>query len=86
MITSDQLKDILERTEALNRYLNIDAKKMEYEEENLRTQDPLFWEDTKAAEEQMKKVRSIKNGSTDIMRCAHWQTNCNWLLIFIKMD
>lgn len=60
MITSDQLKDILERTEALNKYLNIDAKKMEYEEENLRTQDPLFWEDTKAAEEQMKKVRSIK--------------------------
>ena len=60
MITSDQLKDVLERADALNRYLNIEAKKMEYDEEFLRTQDPDFWNDAKAAEEQMKKVRSIK--------------------------
>lgn len=60
MITSDQLKDIQERADALNKYLNIEAKKMQYEEENLRTQDPHFWDDASAAEEQMKKVRSIK--------------------------
>lgn len=60
MITSEQLKDILQRTDALKRYLNIDARKMEYEEENLRTQAPDFWDDAKQAEEQMKKVRSIK--------------------------
>ena len=60
MITSEQLKDILLRTDALKRYLNIDARKMEYEEENLRTQAPDFWDDAKQAEEQMKKVRSIK--------------------------
>lgn len=60
MITSEQLKDILQRTDALKRYLNIDARMMEYEEENLRTQAPDFWDDAKQAEEQMKKVRSIK--------------------------
>lgn len=60
MITGEQLKDILQRTDALKRYLNIDARKMEYEEENLRTQAPDFWDDAKQAEEQMKKVRSIK--------------------------
>ena len=60
MITSDQLKNVLERADALNHYLNIEAKKMEYDEEFLRTQDPDFWNDAKAAEEQMKKVRSIK--------------------------
>ena len=38
MITTDQLKDIKERTEALNRYLDIDNKKMQVEEEQLRTQ------------------------------------------------
>ena len=32
MITSDQLKDLLERADALNHYLNIDQKKVEYEE------------------------------------------------------
>ena len=37
MITSDQLKDVLERTNALARYLNIDQKKVEFEEEQLRT-------------------------------------------------
>ena len=38
MITSDQLKDVLERVEALHRYLDIDKKKIEYEEE----QEELF--------------------------------------------
>ena len=60
MITQDQLKDVLERTDALYRYLEIDKKKMEYEEEDLRTQAPDFWEDRQRAEEQMKKVKGIK--------------------------
>ena len=60
MITSDQLKDVMERAEALHRYLNIDQKKVEFEEEQLRTQAPDFWEDPKYAQEQMKKVKSIQ--------------------------
>ena len=60
MITQDQLKDILERADALHRYLEIDKKKMEFEEEDLRTQAPDFWDDRKRAEEQMKKVKGIK--------------------------
>ena len=60
MITSDQLKDVMDRAEALHRYLNIDQKKVEFEEEQLRTQAPDFWEDPKYAQEQMKKVKSIQ--------------------------
>lgn len=60
MITADQLKDVLERADALHRYLDIDKKKIEFEEEDLRTQAPDFWEDPKRAEEQMKKVKGIK--------------------------
>ena len=60
MITSDQLKDVLDRAEALYKYLKIDEKKIEYEEEDLRTQAPDFWEDRERAEEQMKKVKGIK--------------------------
>ena len=44
----------------MHRYLDIDRKKIEYEEEDLRTQAPDFWEDRKRAEEQMKKVKAIK--------------------------
>ena len=60
MITADQLKDLLERADALNHYLNIDQKKVEYEEEQLRTQAPDFWDDPKRAEEQMKKVKGLE--------------------------
>ena len=60
MITSDQLKDITERTEALHRYLDIDSKKIQVEEEQLRTQAPGFWDNQKAAEAQMKKVKGLQ--------------------------
>ena len=65
MITQDQLKDVLERADALHRYLEIDKKQMEYEEEDLRTQAPDFWEDRVRAEEQMKKVKGIKRWIDD---------------------
>ena len=60
MITADQLKDVKERTEALYRYLDIENKKVEVEEEELRTQAPGFWDDAKAAEAQMKKVKGLQ--------------------------
>ena len=60
MITSDQLKDINERADALHRYLDIDQKKVEFEEEQLRTQAPDFWEDPQRAQEQMIKVKGIE--------------------------
>lgn len=60
MITAEQLKDVMERADALNHYLDIDKKKIELEEEELRTQAPDFWDDPKRAQEQMKKVKNIR--------------------------
>lgn len=60
MITAEQLKDLTDRTEALARYLDIEGKTIEVEEEQLRTQAPDFWDDPKAAEAQMKKVKSLQ--------------------------
>ena len=60
MITIEQLKDVKDRTAALNRYLDIDAKKIQYEEEQLRTQAPGFWDDQKRAEAQMKLVKGLE--------------------------
>ena len=60
MITAEQLKDIKDRTEALNRYLDIEGKKIQVEEEQLRTQAPGFWDDQKAAEAQMRKVKGLQ--------------------------
>ena len=60
MITTEQLKATKDRVEALNRYLDIEAKTIQLEEEQLRTQDPGFWDDAKRAEEQMKKVKGLE--------------------------
>ena len=65
MITAEQLKDVKERTEQLHRYLDIDAKKVQYEEEQLRTQAPGFWDDQKRAEAQMKLVKGLEKWIKD---------------------
>ncbi len=60
MITQEQLKEIAERTESLGKYLDVEAKKVQLEEEELRTHAPGFWDDQKTAEEQMRKIKSLK--------------------------
>lgn len=61
MITIEQLKATQDRLEDLHRYLDIDNKLIQLEEEELRTQVPGFWDDQKAAEKQMKVVKGIKS-------------------------
>ncbi len=60
MITIEQLKDLKERTAALNKYLNIESKKIEVEEEELRTHVADFWEDREKAEIQMRKIKELR--------------------------
>ncbi|KXB38232.1 putative peptide chain release factor 2 [Bacteroidales bacterium KA00251] len=59
MITADQLNDLLQRTEALKGYFDVDNQRIVLEEEELKTQDPHFWDDSKAAEAQMIKIKGI---------------------------
>ncbi len=65
MITADQLKDVQERTAQLGKYLDIENKKIQYEEEQLRTQAPEFWNDQKRAEAQMKLVKGLEKWIKD---------------------
>jgi len=60
MITAEQLKDLTDRADALYRYLDIENKTVQVEEEQLRTQVPGFWDDPKTAEVQMKKVKDLQ--------------------------
>ncbi|WP_304472836.1 peptide chain release factor 2, partial [uncultured Duncaniella sp.] len=59
-ITQEQLKETFERKLALRRYLDIDSKKIQVEEEELRTHVPDFWEHPKEAQAQMKKIKDIQ--------------------------
>ncbi len=60
MINQDQFKEVKGRVEAIESYLKIPEKRMELSEQEIKTQDPDFWNDPKAAEAQMKKIRGIK--------------------------
>ncbi|WP_300507123.1 peptide chain release factor 2, partial [uncultured Duncaniella sp.] len=56
----EQLKETFERKLALRRYLDIDSKKIQVEEEELRTHVPDFWEHPKEAQAQMKKIKDLQ--------------------------
>ncbi|MDT8401450.1 MAG: peptide chain release factor 2 [Bacteroidales bacterium] len=61
MVSTEQIKDIMERRDALRGFFDIDNKKKQIEEEELITRKPDFWNDPGAAEEQMKKISVLKS-------------------------
>ena len=60
MITLEQLKETAARRDSLKRYLDVDNKKIQLEEEELRTHVPDFWEHPKEAQAQMKKIKDLQ--------------------------
>lgn len=59
-MTFEQYKDLTKRVTDIQVFLKIDGKRMELKEEELKSQDPSFWDDPKKAEAQMKKIRGLK--------------------------
>jgi peptide chain release factor 2 len=59
-MTFEQYKDLAKRVIDIQAFLKIDAKRMELKEEELKSQDPSFWDDPKKAEAQMKTIRGLK--------------------------
>ncbi|MCU0459761.1 MAG: peptide chain release factor 2 [Bacteroidales bacterium] len=64
MITNDQIKDLVERRDALRRYLDIDGKVKEIKEKEEITHSAGFWNDAKKAEELMKEISGVKSWTT----------------------
>jgi peptide chain release factor 2 len=60
MVTQEQFKDITQRIQKMREYLSIDDKRQRIHEEDIRTQDPTFWDDPKKAEEILKNLRELK--------------------------
>ncbi|PKV66483.1 peptide chain release factor 2 [Pontibacter ramchanderi] len=59
-MTSEQMKELKARVEALRRYLDYDAKKEQIAETEQQTLAPDFWDDPKEAEKILKEVKSLK--------------------------
>ncbi|HCT93356.1 MAG TPA: peptide chain release factor 2 [Rikenellaceae bacterium] len=60
MINTDQYKEIRQRITALGRSLDIDKKRENLKESELKTQESGFWNNPSEAEKYLKKVSSIK--------------------------
>ncbi|WP_345248728.1 peptide chain release factor 2 [Nibrella saemangeumensis] len=59
-MTTDQLKDLKARVEALRGYLDYDTKKERLADLEQQTFQPEFWNDAERAENTMKQVRALK--------------------------
>ena len=60
MILADQIKELEQRREALERCLGIDQKRIDLRNEEEKTQEPDFWDTPDKAREQLRKVAGIK--------------------------
>ncbi|MEN9699355.1 MAG: hypothetical protein RLZZ301_553 [Bacteroidota bacterium] len=59
-MTIEQHKDLQKRIVSIQNFLKIEEKRLQLNEEELKTQDPSFWDDPKKAEEKMKVIRGLK--------------------------
>ena len=60
MTTSETIKDLIARKDALRHYLNIDSLSSQIAEEEKQTEAPDFWNDPKEAQRIMKNIQSKK--------------------------
>lgn len=84
MINQDHIKEMRKRIETVEGYLKIREKRMQLKEEELKTQDPEFWNDSKKAEEQMKSIRGLKYWVDTFDKVAMLADDVEVLLEFAK--
>nr|WP_318346980.1 peptide chain release factor 2 [Aquipluma nitroreducens] len=86
MIFKEQVKGLNDRRDALRRHLDYDQKVIQLQEEELKTQDPAFWNNPKEAEAQMKVVRSIKVWTDGFKQVDQAMEDLLVLFDFFEMD
>ncbi|WP_297761658.1 peptide chain release factor 2 [uncultured Muriicola sp.] len=84
MTTTDQQKDLIERLGALRRYLDIDAKLIEIENEEEKTLAPNFWDNPQEAQEKMRELQSKKKWVGDYNDAFVLANDLEVLLEFYK--
>ncbi|MEE9349925.1 MAG: peptide chain release factor 2 [Flavobacteriaceae bacterium] len=86
MITSDQIKDLLERIGKLETYLEIDKKLIKISNEEEQASNPDFWNDPKKAEILMKSLRGTKKWVNDYNNVKADAEDTQVLYEFYKED
>ncbi|HEX7583235.1 MAG TPA: peptide chain release factor 2, partial [Prolixibacteraceae bacterium] len=82
----EQVKGLNDRRDALRRHLDYDQKLIQLKEEELKSQDPAFWNNPKEAEAQMKVIRSIKVWTDGYHEVEQHMEDLLVLYDFFEMD
>ena len=84
MVTIEQLKELSQRVENLEKYLQIDKKKIEIANEEEKTLAPDFWDSPKQAQLLVQKLQSQKKWVTDYEKSAEMVEELQIMLDFYK--
>ena len=84
MITVEQIKELKQRVETLDKCLNIGAKRQEVSEKQKKTLEPDFWDDPKAAEKYLKELSGVKSWVTGYDHAASAVADLDVLYEFAK--
>lgn len=84
MITTEQLKDLHARVTDLERYLQIEAKRIEIANEEEKTFAPDFWDNAKEAQILVQKLQSQKKWVSDYEKSKEMVEEIQILFDFYK--
>ncbi|MGL5959815.1 MAG: peptide chain release factor 2 [Bacteroidales bacterium] len=84
MITNEHAKELAKRETALWRHLDIAKRQIQLEEEERKTHDPSFWNNTNQAELQLKIVAELKFWIASYQKIKQGVEDLNVLLEFSK--
>src|SRR5690606_12009069 len=84
MITTDNIKDIAQRVEALEDYLDIERKRIQIANEEEKTFAPDFWNNPKEAEIIVKNLRTEKKWVSDYEKAVSYSEELQLAYDFYK--
>ncbi|WP_140157738.1 peptide chain release factor 2 [Arenibacter amylolyticus] len=84
MINTDHYKSLMDRLGALRRYLDIDAKLIEIENEQEKTMAPDFWDHPQEAQAHLKLIQSKKQWVDEYNRAKSLINDLEVFLEFVK--
>ena len=84
MISTEQIRQLQQRSQTLGRCINVEAKRAEVDEKTQKTLAPDFWDDPKAAEKFLKELSGVKFWVNGYDKVASAVEDLNVLYDFAK--
>lgn len=84
MVLAEQIKEVVQRCETLERCLDIESLRIDLQNEEEKTLAPDFWENPEKAEAQLRKVASIKSWVEEFDKVSKLAEDLELMPDFVK--